>query len=128
MTIIFIEKLMLTKEKAQKIAHQWIKAWNDRDLDKIMFHYENNILLISPIAVKILDKPNGTVSGKKELRKYFQKGLEIYPNLRFDLQDIMWGISSLVLYYVNQNGTKAGEFMEISTSGKISRVIAHYDN
>ena len=118
---------MLTKEKAQKIAHQWVKAWNERDLDKIMSHYEDDILLISPLAANILDKPNGTVSGKKALRNYFQKGLEIYPNLRFDLQDIMWGLSSLVLYYVNQNGTKAGEFMEISTSGKISKVIAHYD-
>ena len=118
---------MLTEEKAKTIANNWIKSWNDRDLNKIMFHYEDDILLISPIAAKILDKPDGTVRGKKELRNYFQKGLEFYPDLRFDLKDVMWGLSSLVLYYVNQNGTKAGEFMQLNASGKISQVIAHYD-
>ena len=122
-----IEKSMLTEEKAKTIANHWIKSWNDRNLNEIMSHYEDDIVLVSPIAAKILDKPSGTVRGKKALRNYFQKGLEIYPDLRFELKDVMWGLSSLVLYYVNQKGTKAGEFMKISASGKISKVIAHYD-
>ncbi len=119
---------MLTEEKAKNIANHWIKSWNAHDLDEIMSHYEDDVVLVSPIAVKILDEPTGTVRGKKALRDYFQKGLEVYPDLRFELKDVMWGLSSLVLYYVNQKGTKAGEFMKISTSGKISKVIAHYDS
>ncbi len=39
----------------------------------------------------------------------------------------MWGLSSLDLYYVNQKGTKAGEFMQLSASAKIFQVITHYD-
>jgi hypothetical protein len=42
------------------------------------------------------------VKGKDALQAYFKKGLEAYPNLKFDLLDIMWGLSSVVLYYVNQ--------------------------
>jgi hypothetical protein len=40
---------------------------------------------------------------------------------------MMWGLSSVVLYYVNQKGTKTGEFMEIDSNGKIVRVVANYN-
>jgi predicted ester cyclase len=66
------------------------------------------------------------VIGKKDLRAYFAKGLEAYPDLHFVLKDIMWGIDSIVLYYRNQKGTHTGEYMEISAGGLISRVVANY--
>jgi hypothetical protein len=67
------------------------------------------------------------VKGKETLRAYFRRGLEVYPNLKFELVDVMWGISSVVLYYVNQKGTKTGEFMEIDTDLKVTRVVANYN-
>jgi len=39
----------------------------------------------------------------------------------------MWGISSVILYYINQRGIKAGEFMEIDTNQKVTKVIANYN-
>jgi hypothetical protein len=38
----------------------------------------------------------------------------------------MWGLNSMVLYYINQNGTKTGEFMEFDANGKVIRVVANY--
>ena len=38
----------------------------------------------------------------------------------------MWGISSVVLYYVNHKGTKTGEFMEFDGDRKVIRVVANY--
>jgi hypothetical protein len=38
----------------------------------------------------------------------------------------MSGLSSVVLYYTNQAGTKSGEFMEIDANGKVTRVVANY--
>lgn len=67
------------------------------------------------------------VVGKEALREYFQKGLEVYPNLKFELIDVMWGISSVILYYINQNGTKTGEFMEVDVTGKVTKVFANYN-
>jgi predicted ester cyclase len=66
------------------------------------------------------------VVGKVNLRAYFQRGLEAYPELRFHLEDVLWGVNSVVLYYSNQNGTHTGEFMELSATGKVRRVVAHY--
>src|SRR5215475_7469203 len=117
---------MLTKDEANSLAQHWIDAWNSHDLDAIMSHYSEVIVLVSPVAAKLLNDPTGTVRGKAALRAYFQKGLEFYPQLKFDLVDVMWGLSSLVLYYTNQNSTKSGEFMEVGKDGKITRVVANY--
>jgi hypothetical protein len=53
--------------------------------------------------------------------------LEAYPNLKFELVDVMWGVSSVVLYYVNQKGSKTGEFMEFDGNQKVVRVVANYN-
>jgi ketosteroid isomerase-like protein len=117
---------MLTEDSARKLTAHWIHAWNTHDLDDIMSHYGEDVVLISPVAARILSDPSGTVKGREALRAYFKRGLEAYPNLRFDLIDMMWGLSSIVLYYVNQKGTKTGEFMEIDSNGMVIRVVANY--
>ncbi len=118
---------MLTKNQAQTFAEEWVQAFNSHDLDRILSHYHEDVVLVSPIAAQILNDPNGTVRGKEALRAYFQKGLAAYPDLKFELLDVMWGISSVVLYYVNQQGTKSGEFMEIDAAGQVTKVIANYN-
>lgn len=117
---------MLTEAMARKLAADWVQAWSSRDLAKIMSHYAEDVILVSPVAARMLNDPSGMVKGKDALRAYFKKGLEAYPNLKFDLLDVMWGLSSVVLYYVNQKGTKTGEFMEIDSHGKVMRVVANY--
>lgn len=118
---------MLSEEKARQLAAHWIQAWNSHDLGEIMAHYAEDVVLVSPVAARILNDPSGTVKGKDALRAYFKKGLEGYPNLKFELLDTMWGLSSIVLYYVNQRGTKTAEFMEIDSNGKVVRVVANYN-
>jgi ketosteroid isomerase-like protein len=118
---------MITENQAREFAEHWIEAWNSHDLDAIVSHYEDDVILVSPIAAKILHHSSGAVIGKAALRQYFKQGLEVYPDLKFELIDLMWGISSVVLYYINQKGTKAGEFMEINASGKVTKVIGNYN-
>ena len=91
-----------------------------------MNHYEDAIELTSPLAAQLLGTSGGKVIGKANLRAYFQRGLEVYPQLHFHLEDVLWGVSSVVLYYTNQKGTHTGEFMELSATGKVARVVAHY--
>ena len=119
---------MLTGKDANDFANHWVTAWNSHDLDEIMSHYSTDIVLVSPVAAKILNDPSGMVHGKEALRAYFRRGLEAYPNLKFELIDVMWGVSSVVLYYVNQKGTKTGELMEMDTDVKVIRVVANYND
>lgn len=116
----------MTQEDAWNLAKDWVAAWNAHDLDSIMAHYDDAIELTSPVAAQLLRTPDGMVVGKANLRAYFQRGLETYPELRFHLEDVLQGVNSVVLYYKNQKGTRTGEFMELSVLGKVARVVAHY--
>jgi hypothetical protein len=117
---------MLEEKQVRELARHWVEAWNAHDLDAIMAHYAESVVLVSPVAVRLLGNRSGTVSGKEALRAYFALGLNAYPQLRFDLLDIMWGLDSVVFYYANQRGSKTGEFMELDATGKVCRVVANY--
>jgi hypothetical protein len=118
---------MTTESEIKGFARQWVAAWNSHDLDAIMSHYDVDVVLISPVAAKILDNPSGTVEGDAALRNYFKRGLELYPNLHFELLDVMCGLASIVVLYKNQKGTRTAEFMEFGKNGKIIRVVANYN-
>lgn len=117
----------MTKEDASTFADHWIAAWNAHDLDLILSHYDDAIELTSPVAASLLGTSDGKVAGKTDLRAYFQRGLAAYPELHFQLEDVLWGVSSIVLYYTNQKGTRTAEFMELSANGKVVRVVANYN-
>lgn len=116
----------MTEADAKEFALHWIEAWNAHDLGTILSHYADDVALVSPAAAKILDSPSGRVEGKAAVRSYFQRGLDAYSNLHFELLDVLCGISTVVLYYNNQKGTRTAEFMEVGADGKIARVVANY--
>jgi ketosteroid isomerase-like protein len=118
---------VLSEAEARKFADDWTRAWNSHDLEAIMSHYAPEVVLTSPTAAKLLGDSSATIKGKEAVRSYFARGLQAFPNLTFELLDVMWGISSVVLYYLNQKGTKTGEFMELDANQKVSIVVANYN-
>jgi predicted ester cyclase len=116
----------VTRDEAWKFATHWVAAWNAHDLEFILTHYEDRVELTSPVAAQLLGTPDGKVVGKANLRAYFQRGLAAYPELHFQLEDVLWGVNSVVLCYLNQKGTRTAEFMELSATGKVARVVANY--
>jgi predicted ester cyclase len=118
----------MTKDEAWKLAQHWIAGWNAHDLDVIMTHYADAIELTSPIVAQLLGTPAGKVIGKTNVKAYFQRGLEAYPDLHFRLEDVFLGVSSVVLLYTNQKGRHTAEFMELSAIGKVVRVVANYNS
>jgi predicted ester cyclase len=116
----------VTKDEAHTLAHHWIESWNAHDLDQIISHYEEDVELTSPVALQLLGAPGGKIIGKANLRAYFARGLEAFPNLHFDLHQVFCGIDTVILYYTNQKGSRTAEFMQLSPTGKVAKVIAHY--
>jgi len=117
----------VNKEEAWKLAKDWVAAWNAHDLDAIMTHYDDVVEVTSPVAARLLGNSDGKVLGKTNLRAYFQRGLEAFPELHFQLEEVLWGLDSVVLYYTNQQGRRTAEFMEVSSAGKVVRVVANYN-
>lgn len=116
---------MLTLQAARAFAQEWEQAWNSHDLERILLHYAPAVTLTSPVAARLLNNPD--VVGKEALRQYFQTGIQAYPNLAFRVVDVTCGVSSIVIYYENQNGVRVSEFMEFDSDGQVTRVIAHYN-
>ena len=82
---------MPTAPEARQFAHDWIDAWNARDIDRILAHYAPSVTLTSPAAAQLLNDPSGTVTGLPALRDYFQRGLEAFPNFHFELIEVLPG-------------------------------------
>ena len=117
----------LQEEFARRFAQDWVNAWNSHDIDRILNHYDDEIILISPVALKLLGG-DGRVHGKSALRNYFLRGLAAYPDLRFDLTGVLWGVETIVVSYSNNvRGNKTAEVMQISPTGKVLRVWANYE-
>ena len=117
----------LQEEFARHFAQDWVNAWNSHDIDRILDHYDDEIILISPVALKLLSG-DGRVQGKSALRNYFLRGLAAYPDLHFDLTGVLWGVETIVVSYSNNvRGNKTAEVMQISPTGKVLRVWANYE-
>ena len=112
-------------EFGKQFTVKWEAAWNSHNINKIMGHYANDAVIISPIAGELLGNP--MVKGFDAIKSYFIKGLQAYPELKFKVLDVLYGEKSIVLYYINQNGIKAGEFMQFDADNKIMRMQAHYN-
>jgi hypothetical protein len=119
--------LPLEASIAREFAQDWVDGWNSHDLERILTHYDDQVILVSPVALKLLGG-DGTVRGKAALGEYFLRGLKAFPNLRFDLIETLWGTETIVVYYINNvRGSKTAEVMLLNSAGKIQRVWANYD-
>jgi predicted ester cyclase len=113
---------------ARQFAREWVESWNSHDLDRILVHYDDEVVITSPVALNLLNNGTGIVQGKTALREYFRRGVQAFPDRRFDLIDVLWGVETVVVYYANNvRGSKAAEVMQLSPAGKIRRMWANYD-
>jgi ketosteroid isomerase-like protein len=118
--------MSLSKDQAQRLAEEWYAGWNAHDLERILSHYSEEIVFISPFAVEIAGHPYGGLEGKQALRDYFGAALERFPNLEFEPIALTVGIDSLVLHYRSVKGLLAAELMIVDEGGKVTEVLAHY--
>ena len=110
-------------------VQSWIAAWNARDLDAVLTHYDDAIQFTSPKAAQIFGKP--AVEGKSELRKYWTKGLEAYPDLQFQLDHWIWDEprQELAILYTSRlagKETRVCEVLSFNENSKVRQSEAFY--
>ena len=116
----------MDQQSADAIAANWIAAWNAHDLERILTHYGDTLEFTSPLVVERLGRCDGTIRTKAELRDYFAIGVAPGSTLRFELIDVLPGVSSLTLYYRNHRGRAVAETMFLDGNGAIAQVAVHY--
>jgi hypothetical protein len=115
-----------TTSKARAHAEQWIKAWNDRDLDRIMDHYAADIEFEANTVVGRWQKVDGKLVGLAELREHFRLGLELAVGLHFEIEDVFSVPSGYAVLYRRENGNRVIDVVELDGDGKARRVKAFY--
>jgi hypothetical protein len=117
---------MITKEFATNFTKEWIGCWNCHDIDKIMIHYDDSIDFTSPLIIDLNNDPTGRISNKNDLKNYFSRALNKYPDLHFQLLNTFLSVDCLIIHYKSVNNMIAAEYFEFDDYGKIIRVKAHY--
>jgi hypothetical protein len=117
---------VIDQQQAERFGRTWIEAWNRHDLNGIMAHYADDVVFASPFVTILINEPDGTLHSASALRAYFSKGLAVYPELRFELLDVLTGVTSVTLYYRSVKGKLAAEVMSLNAEGLITRVDVHY--
>lgn len=116
----------MTEAEAQEFALEWIAVWNSRDLERILSHYAEDVVVTSPLVESVLGPGRTTVQGKRAVREYWAAGLAKYPELHFQLFRAYAGARSVVLHYQSVQGLVGAECLELDDAGRIRRVLAHY--
>jgi len=101
---------LLDMDSPEKFAAAWREAWNSHDLDAILAHYTDDVVFTSPAAQRLVGG-DGVLRGKDALREYWRNGLELIPDLHFEVEAVYAGVDTLVINYRNQVGNLVCEVL-----------------
>ena len=119
---------MIDQHAAFTFTEQWVSAWNAHDLDKILSHYTDDFVMESPLALKRMPETGGVVKGKEAVRAYWKMGLELIPDLFFEVQEVLIGVKGITIYYINNaTGKKTAEVLWLNEEAKVYKGFAYYN-
>lgn len=119
----------MTRDDALKFAANWIEAWNNRDIERVLATFDDAVEFASPRALVTVGSP--VVHGKQELRSYWQAALAKIPSLRFVLERALWDpvSSELAIVYISDvNGDQrcVSENFRFGPNGNVIGVDVFY--
>jgi len=113
-------------DSAQQFAREWVKAWNDHDLEAILSHYAEDVVFHSPRIRMVTGRDVDFVTGKAELRSYWSAALERLRNLYFEIEQVLPGSNAMTILYTNERSQHVAETFVFNRAGKVERSIAAY--
>jgi hypothetical protein len=113
------------RDEAERIANEWLEAWNARDVDAVMAHFHPDVTVVSPLAATIGIAPDGKVRGRDAVRAYYEQGLAGVPDLHFTLETVLVGVDGLTVLYRTHRGQQVVETMLLDGE-TVVRVMVHY--
>lgn len=108
-------------------ADSWIAAWNAHDLDAIVACYSEDVDFVASTVVQRWGRNDGRLRGRDELRRHFQLGLELAPQLAFTEECLLSSPVGYALLYRRENDNRVLDVVELNSSGQAARVRAFYE-
>lgn len=117
---------MIEKAFAEHFAADWIESWNSHDLERILEHYDDDFEMSSPYISKIAGEPSGTLRGKAAIGAYWDKALQLIPDLHFELITTLVGVDSITIYYKGAQERLVAEVFHFGSNQKVVKAYSHY--
>ncbi len=96
----------MTRDEARAFADEWAAAWNERAVERVLSHFDDDVAFTSPTALAVVGV--ATVRGKQALRDYWNAALARIGSLRFAVERVSWDPDSreLAIIYVSDTGRR----------------------
>jgi ketosteroid isomerase-like protein len=108
------------------LGRDWIAAWNSHDLERVFALYAEDAEMTSDRIPAFGFDASATLRGKDKLRAYWSKGLQLLPDLHFELIDLFVSPDSIVVHYANERGARICEYLRLDPAGKIRQGSANH--
>jgi hypothetical protein len=114
----------MQRAEAERWAERWIADWNQRDLEAVLAHFDDDVAFTSPRALAVVGVP--TVHGKAALRAYWTKALSAIHSLTFTLDRVAFDPTSaeLVIFYDRAVDGRTDRAAEVLRFGAARRVLS----
>lgn len=106
-------------DAAAAFAGQWVKDWNNHDVEAVLAHFADDVVFTSPLAAQLFPQTGGVMKGKDALRAYWTEGVRRNGALRFELAGVYAGVDTIVINYRNEQG--AGRCEVLTFDGELVR-------
>ena len=112
----------MSPEDLKNIATLWFKAFNEHQLQNLLFLYDENAEHFSPKLLEREPETKGLIQGKAALRKWWKDCFERLPSLQYEVQKLTADADQVFMEYIrkvdDEMDMKIGEVLEIK-DGKI---------
>ncbi len=104
----------------KQIALNWFKAFNDHNLENLLNLYSETAQHYSPKLKVKMPETNGLITGKANLKMWWQDAFERLPSLRYEVIKLIADEDHVFMEYIrhvdNEEDLKVGEVLELKNS------------
>ncbi|WP_293870031.1 nuclear transport factor 2 family protein [Flavobacterium sp.] len=119
----------MSSEKNLSIAMLWIEAFNTHNLEKLLSLYDDEAVHFSPKLKIHHPETNGLVTGKEELRNWWQDAFDRLPTLHYKVTSLTSNSDRVFMEYLrtveNEAEMLVAEVLEIKEGKIIASRVYH---
>ena len=108
---------MTKTEQNKQITHDWIRAFNEQNLQNLLALYHNDAEHFSPKLKIRQPESNGFIKGKPAMKAWWADAFERLPSLQYVLVNLIVDDKQVFMEYLRkvdgEAEMKVGEVLEI---------------
>ncbi len=113
----------------KQIAHKWLEAFNQHNLEELLSLYTDNAEHYSPKLKIHQPQTNGLIKGKTALRNWWKDAFERLPKLHYQILKLTADKEQVFMEYIRQTpeeeDLRVGEILVMENGKIISSRVYH---